>query len=184
MKASLRCELKNRFSDEELHPALEKLLIHTRSADVFPIFQSYFFEDYKSNDRLKAAFDGTVLVQLVSQDERELFTLSTLPKETQARVKELFEVFRLQIADQNQELAGRLKAYFDEHIGPVLTAVSDVKRTVQDEHEVTRRHVTDEVNRVFEQGFEQLRETRSEQETQRRRTRQRIAGALLFLPVF
>ena len=123
VESSLRSELKNRFYDEELRPALEKLLIYTRNADVSLFFKATFLRIIKSNDRLKAALDGIVLVQLFSRNERELAALSTLPKETQAHVKELFEALRSKIADQNQELAEKLEVCFDNRISLVLTGI-------------------------------------------------------------
>ncbi len=182
VEISLRSELKNRFSDEELRPALDELLIYIHRTDAFTVLQSYFFEDYKTNGRLKAAFDGIMLVQIVSRPESDLTALSTLPEETQARIKGFFEVLRLQVAEQNQELAGGLEACFDEHISLVLAGIRQVEAKVEATQEVARATLEHVVG--LKQEVRELREARSEQETQRHQTRQRVAGALLDLKVF
>ena len=174
VESSLRSELKNRFYDEELRPAFDKLFIHTHSADVFPILQNYFFEDYKSNDRLKATFDGIVLVQLVSRDESDLTALGTLPEDTRESVRELFRTFLAQIAEQNRELAERLKTYFDERLDLMLRGIRQIETKVEATHEAVKATHKDVVG--LKQEVRELREGLSERETRRHQARQRVVG--------
>jgi tetratricopeptide (TPR) repeat protein len=142
LETDLRRELKQRFDDEEHGEALEKLRSEIRDTTLFNQLQNYFLKEYKDRDLIQAAFDGAMLVQLASREERELEALKTLPEETQQRVSELLEAFQKQLAPHNQEIARILKDYFNERTSLILIAIKKLESSL-------KSHQASEADRVI-----------------------------------
>ncbi len=142
LETDLRRELKQRFDSEEHGEAVEKIRSEIRDTTFFNQLQDYFLQEYKDRDLIQAAFDGAMLVQLASREERELEALKTLPEETQARISELLKEFQAQLAPHNQELAKVLQDYFDERTSLILISIKKLETSL-------KSHQTSEADRVI-----------------------------------
>ncbi len=168
-------ELNNRFfGDEDLQAAGLHLFGGDTSDGFFITMQAFFAEIYKTNDRVRAAFDGAMLVQMVTHDD--VRDLKTLPEETQQRMQTLLEELETRIAAENAELAEKFRRYFDIRIDEVLTGIKALKDGQQS--------IIDNVNRGNQAVIDEIRKSRAPTDHAAPYEPQRVVGAVPILRAF
>ncbi len=143
VERALLAELNRRFGSEKSTDAYQELKKHFRSQKVFDIFREYFNKLYKNNERLRAAVNGALLVQVVSTEPQQVRELH-LSAETLEQIQVELESLKERVYQDNQELAELVKEYLDQHSNLIPKAIADIKRTVRQEHKNTRGTVEKE----------------------------------------